>query len=116
MTKVGWRIWIPAVWFVAVAVSTIAGVAEEAPPGQAAFVANKCTLCHSVSTAGITATTKSEKMKGPDLKGKVVELGVAKAKQFVLKEIELDGKKHAKEYKGTPEELDTILAWLESQK
>ena len=44
------------------------GAADEAP-GKAAFVANKCNLCHAVSSAAVEATTKSEKMKGPDLKG-----------------------------------------------
>ena len=35
--------------------------------GKAIFLAQKCNTCHSVSTEGIAATTKSEKMKGPDL-------------------------------------------------
>jgi hypothetical protein len=91
-------------------------VAAEAPAGQSAFVANKCNLCHSVSSAGIEATAKSEKMKGPDLKGKVAEVGIDWARKFVTKQVDKDGKKHGKEYKGTPEDLEQILTWLESQK
>ena len=90
--------------------------AGEEDPGQAAFMANKCNMCHSVSPAGIERTTKSEKMAGPDLKGVVAEKGKEWAKKWVMKEIDKDGKKHAKEYKGTPEDLDRILGWLEAQK
>ena len=42
-----------------------------APPakldGKQIFLAQKCSLCHSVSSAGIERTVKSEKVAGPDL-------------------------------------------------
>ena len=105
---------------IAVAVGLVALVgtafADEPAAGQSAFLANKCNLCHSVSPAGIVATTKSEKMKGPDLKGVVAKIGIDEAKKWVTKQVEKDGKKHAKEYKGTPADLDLILTWLETQK
>jgi hypothetical protein len=91
-------------------------LAADEDPGKAAFLANKCNMCHGVSSADITATTKSEKMKGPDLKGKVAEVGVDWARKFIKKEVDKDGKKHSKEYKGTAEDLDKILTWLEGQK
>ncbi len=37
--------------------------------GKQIFLAQKCNLCHSVPPAGIAATVKSERMKGPDLVG-----------------------------------------------
>jgi cytochrome c2 len=91
------------------------GAAPE-DPGQTVFMGQKCNICHSVSTVGIERTTKSEKMAGPDLKGVVAEKGADWAKKWIMKEVELNGKKHAKEYKGTPEELDQLVKWLAAQK
>ena len=43
-------------------------------------------------------------------------MGIDWARKFVTKQVDKDGKKHSKEYKGTPEDLEQILTWLESQK
>jgi cytochrome c2 len=96
----------------------LGGALSAAPedPGQTAFMGQKCNTCHSVSSAGIEKTTKSEKMAGPDLKGVVAEKGADWTKKWIMKEVEVDGKKHSKEYKGTPEELDAMIKWLEGQK
>ena len=98
--------------------SALAGPAEDAPPadGKALFLAQKCNTCHAVSTAEIEATTKSEKMKGPDLVGLVAERGAEWTTKFLRKEIDLDGKKHGKEVKLSDEELARLVAWLEQQK
>ena len=103
---------------VTVVLAAVSGpiLAADEDPGKAAFLANKCNMCHGVSSAGIEATTKSAKMKGPDLKGKVAEVGVDWARKFIKKEVDKNGKKHSKEYKGKAEDLDKILTWLESQK
>lgn len=82
--------------------------------GQKIFLADKCNMCHDVSTVGITATTKSEKMKGPDL----VNLGkdaewIAK---LLKKEVDINGKKHTKTFAGKPEELKTLAEWIAAQK
>jgi cytochrome c5 len=87
-----------------------------AADGKEIFLAQKCNLCHSISVAGIEATTKSEKMKGPDLTGKVAEQGVEWTLKFLHKEVDLDGKKHGKELKLTPEETKTLVDWLAAQK
>jgi mono/diheme cytochrome c family protein len=87
-----------------------------AADGKEIFLAQKCNTCHSVSTAGIEATTKSEKMKGPDLVGVVQAHDPAWVKDFIQKKTDKEGKKHAKEYKGTQEELEAIVAWLAEQK
>lgn len=85
--------------------------AEAETPGQAAFLANKCNLCHAVPAVAIEAKTKSEKMKGADLGGPVEgEFAVIAA--YVRKQGELEGKSHKKEFKGTDEELQAILDWL----
>ena len=84
--------------------------------GKEVFLAQKCDTCHSVSTAGIAATTKSEKMKGPDLVGVVQAHESTWVKDFVSKKVDKDGKKHAKEFKGTEEELAALVDWLAAQK
>ena len=93
---------------------TAAGDEGEVPAGQALFVdTHKCNMCHAVPAAGIEAKTKSESMKGADLGGQVdVELATLAA--FLRKETERDGKEHKKEFKGTDEELQSILDWLGS--
>lgn len=82
--------------------------------GKQIFLAQKCNLCHSVSPAGVEATTKSEKMKGPDLVG----LGKKDAKLlngYLRKTADINGKKHVKQFTGSDEELGALLAWLQKQ-
>lgn len=85
------------------------------PDGKALFLAQKCNLCHSVEPAGIERTSKSEKMKGPDLAGVGKRHDAEWTKKFLTKTEMLNGKKHLKEFKGTPEELDALVAWLGKQ-
>ncbi len=84
--------------------------------GKAIFLAQKCNLCHSVSSADITQT--SAKMKAPDLTGKVTAAEVPKLIRFVRK-LEPGGEKkknHSKEFKGTDEEIQAVMDWLVAQK
>ena len=92
-----------------------AAAAEDAAmDGKALFTdTHKCNMCHAVPAAEIEAKTKSEKMKGADLGGKI-EAEFAEIAAYVRKEGELDGKTHKKPFKGTDEELQTILDWLGS--
>jgi hypothetical protein len=46
----------------------------------------------------------------------VAEKGVDWALKFLHKEVDLDGKKHGKELKLTPEETKTLIDWLAAQK
>lgn len=82
--------------------------------GKQIFLAQKCNLCHSVSPAGVEATTKSEKMKGPDLVG----LSKTDAKilnGYLRKTADIKGKKHVKQFTGSDEELGALIAWLQKQ-
>lgn len=88
--------------------------AGDAPDGKEVFLAQKCNMCHAVSTVGIEAKVKSETMQGPDLVD--LERDPEWIAQFVTKEIELDGEKHKKEFKGSDEELDVLISWLLAQK
>ena len=84
--------------------------------GKALFLAQKCSTCHTVKAAGIERTTKSEKMAGPDLDGKVAERGAEWTAKYLRKQADIEGKKHGKEFKGTDEELAALVNWLAAQK
>ncbi len=87
---------------------------EPALDGKALFTdTHKCNMCHAVPAADIAAKTKSEKMKGADLGGKI-EGELAEIAAYVRKKGELDGKTHKKPFKGTDEELQAIVDWLGS--
>ena len=91
-------------------------VAEEAAAldGKELFAdIHKCNMCHGVPAAEIVAKTKSEKMKGSDLGGKI-EGDFETIAAYVRKAGELDGKTHKKPFKGTDEELQAIIDWLAS--
>ena len=91
-----------------------AGGSAGAADGKMIFMAQKCNMCHSVPTAGVTATTKSEKMKGPDLVN--LKHDAAAIEAYLKKAGKIEGKDHKVAWKGTDAELDTLVAWLLKQK
>lgn len=100
----------------AVLVAALAASPAAAEDGKATFEAQSCNLCHDVSSAGITAKTKSEKLKGPDLTGVGDRFDAEWIAKYVKKEVDKDGKAHTKPFKGTDEELQAIVDWLLEQK
>ena len=82
--------------------------------GKKAFVDAKCGRCHTVASADIKASVKSEKMKGPDLDKIGATRDVEWITKFVKREIKLDDKNHKSQWKGTDEDLETISKWLAS--
>jgi mono/diheme cytochrome c family protein len=84
--------------------------------GKAIFLAQKCNLCHSVSSADIERTMKSEKVAGPDLTNTAAKEDAAKLAKFLRKEDMLNGKKHGKAFTGSDEELGALIAWMQAQK
>jgi mono/diheme cytochrome c family protein len=95
------------------------GPASGAPAkldGKQIFLAQKCNLCHSVSSAGIERTMKSEKMAGPDLTNTAAKEDAGKLTKFLRKEGDLNGKKHGKGFTGSDEELGALVSWLQQQK
>ena len=91
-----------------------APLAAEGSDGKAVFEAQKCNLCHSVPAAGIEATTKSDKLKGPDLVD--LDADAQWVAKYLKKEVEKDGKSHTKPFKGSDEELKALVDWLLEQK
>lgn len=102
-----------AICCVALAFSAASAFAEEGEdPGAAVFATMKCSMCHSVSTAGIEA--KSEKM----FKGDLIDLD-RDAKwltEYMKLEVDIEGTPHKKPFKGSDEELQALVDWLLEQK
>jgi mono/diheme cytochrome c family protein len=84
--------------------------------GKQIFLAQKCNLCHSVSSAGIERTVKSEKVAGPDLTNTAAKEDAATLSKFLKKEAEPNGKKHGKTFTGSEEEMAAVISWLQQQK
>lgn len=98
----------------AAAAIALAAAPAEAADGKAVFLAEKCNLCHAVSSAGIEATTKSEAMLGPDLsKGEPHD--PAWLAKYLKQEETLNDKKHKKGTKSSDEDLQALIAWLNEQ-
>ena len=94
----------------------VRGASPAKPDGKELFLAQKCNLCHSVSSAGIERTVKSEKVAGPDLTDLAAKETAATLTQFLRKQGEINGKKHGKGFTGSDEELAALIAWLQQQK
>ena len=108
------------VFFLAAACALASGAtaqAAEAPKldGKQIFLAQKCNLCHMVSSAGIEATTKSEKLKGPDITGTAAKREARLLGDYLRKKADINGKKHSKGFTGSDEELGALIAWLQAQ-
>jgi len=94
-------------------VVTVTSVASAATPdGKQVFLDQKCNMCHAVSSAGITPTSK---IKAPDLTGLASKEDPAWVTKFLKKEADKNGKKHLKNFTGTDEELAAVVAWLQKQ-
>jgi mono/diheme cytochrome c family protein len=113
---IGYTLFLLFVVLLHVVVSSgpVSGQAAAKLDGKAIFLAQKCNLCHSVPTAGITRTVKSEKMAGPDLVN--VKEDAAFLGKFLRKQADLNGKKHGKAFTGSDEELGALVAWIQAQK
>ncbi|MGH9462773.1 MAG: c-type cytochrome [Vicinamibacteria bacterium] len=86
-------------------------LAAQEPAGKAAFLENKCNMCHTIESQGIEKTSK---MVAPDLSdaGNMVE-SAEWLKGFFLKEnAAKDGKKHSKTWSGTDEQMKAIIDWV----
>jgi mono/diheme cytochrome c family protein len=83
-----------------------------APDGKQVFLDQKCNMCHAVSSAGISPTSK---IKAPDLAGLASKEDPAWITKFLKKEADKNGKKHIKPFTGSGEDLAAVVAWLQKQ-
>lgn len=109
------RLAVPGVLALAGLVTLLAlPTATAGPDGRKLFVeTHKCSRCHAVPAAGIEAKTTSEKLKGPELGGKI-QADTAAVAAYLRQEKPLKGGKHKVGFKGTDEELQAIVDWLGS--
>jgi len=84
-------------------------------PGKTLFLGQKCNMCHAVPAAGVEATTTSDKMKGPDIANLADKYDAEWVTKYVTKMADKDGKPHVKAFKGTDEELQSLVDWLLEQ-
>ena len=86
--------------------------AEDMDPGHKVFMDQKCNTCHGVEAAGIEAKMKG-KMAGPDLTKVAQDRDADWITAYLKKEADIDGKKHAKAFTGSDEELQALIDWFE---
>ena len=90
-----------------------AGQAAGKLDGKQIFLAQKCNMCHAVSSAAIEPTSKS--MKAPDLTGLASKQDAKLLTTYLRKAADINGKKHMKAFTGSDEELGALVAWLQKQ-
>jgi mono/diheme cytochrome c family protein len=91
--------------------------AQEGTDGKTIFTANKCQACHSVTAAGVEAGPVEEgEEPGSDLSSVGIERAAEWITAYLEKKEAINGKKHMKKFKGTPDDLKALSAWLAEQK
>lgn len=121
---------ITLVAFVAVAFAAAAGAQDARPDGKALFLDKKCNTCHTIKAQGVEkraaamgekkgtgeAAPAASKAKTTDLSSVGLEFKADWMTKFLKREeMTKQNKKHLL-FKGTDEELTTIVTWLEEQK
>ena len=113
----GLPVLVAAAFSIFVSPAPAAAAAAGASPGAVAFADLKCSICHSIESQGIERKSKSEKTKGPDLSTIGATRDAAWIAKFLRKEVVNEhDKKHEKDFKGTPEQLEQIAQFLASLK
>jgi cytochrome c2 len=86
-------------------IATTSAIADQqvAGAGQALFIEKNCTMCHSVTSAGVKGMSDA----GPDLAGVGSRRGGAAGVEAFLRSAD-----HPKTWEGTDAELTAIATWL----
>lgn len=81
---------------------------QKSDDGKKIFVDNKCSMCHTVKSAGI----ESKKSDASDLSS----VGKDQTSEFLMKylkkEAKLNDKDHKSSFKGSDEDLKVLVDWL----
>jgi mono/diheme cytochrome c family protein len=85
---------------------------DKSDDGKKVFVDNKCNMCHTVTNAGI----ESKKSDAVDLSTVGKDRTVEFLTKYLKKEAKLNDKDHKSSYKGTDEDLATLVEWLSTLK
>jgi len=76
--------------------------------GKKLFVDNKCNMCHTVKSAGI----ESKKSDAVDLSTVGKDNTTEFLMKYLKKETKLNDKDHKSSFKGSEDELETLVDWL----
>ena len=101
-----------AMTFVGLSFLQIAKSEDATKTGKTIFEEAKCSNCHGVTSQGIEAKKKSDKI--PDLSKLTEGHDADFFMKFLKKEETLNSKKHAVAFKGSDEDLKTMVDWLVS--
>jgi len=80
--------------------------------GKKVFVDSKCSMCHTVKSAGI----ESKKSDASDLSTVGKDRTVEFLTKYLKKEAKLNDKDHKSSFKGTDDELTKLVEWLSTLK
>lgn len=85
--------------------------------GKDIFLQSKCNKCHTIESQTIVRDGKPpEGKQPPDLSGVGLKHDAGWMQKWLLKEVEMNDKKHIKKFSGTDDELRTLTTWLASLK
>jgi mono/diheme cytochrome c family protein len=102
-----------------------APVKAEDSAGLKLFKQNKCAQCHSIDALKISKVKSDDdeeavldengkKIDPPDLSGVGKDHDAAWFAKWLKKEVEVEGHKHKKKFKGSEDDLKVITEWLAS--
>jgi cytochrome c551/c552 len=84
----------------------------EGKDGKTIFEESKCTACHGIETQGVEAKKKSD--KNPDLSKITEGHDIEFWTKYMKKDESLNNKKHPIPFRGSDEDLNTMMEWLMS--
>jgi hypothetical protein len=85
--------------------------------GKSIYNQYKCAKCHAIQSEGIARAGEApEGKQPPDLSGAGVKRDAAWISKWLVKEEEVNGKKHVKKCGGSEDELKTLSNWLATLK
>jgi cytochrome c2 len=85
---------------------------DPVPAGQKVFVDNKCQMCHSVESAGLTSKNK----KAVDLSNVGSTYKADFLNKWLTKDAKIKDNLHKVSFKGDTKSLNDLTAWLENLK
>jgi cytochrome c2 len=83
---------------------------DKVPAGQKVFVDNKCQMCHSVESAGLTSKNK----KAVDLSNVGSTYKADFLNKWLTKNAKIKDNLHKIAFKGDDKDLNALSSWLES--
>ena len=86
--------------------------------GKSLFLESKCQNCHSIKSQSIAKAgePKPGEKAPPDLSNVGTKHNADWISKWLMKEEEMNGKKHLKKFKGSDADLKTLATWLASLK